>query len=100
MLVLDEQQLVLRDLNAQRPLVGHPYEAPQRRSGALRHGAARFTATTTPDRFPVSLAVEDHYRDKARDLAVNRATQVRLRMLRKALAKLLRRIDAWREDLA
>ena len=100
MLVLDEQQLVLRDLNAQRPLVGHPYEAPPRRSGPLRHGAARFTATTTPDRFPVSRAIEDHYQDKARDLAVNRATQVRLRMLRKALAKLLRRIDAWREDLA
>jgi len=100
MLVLDEQQLVLRDLNAQRPLVGHQYGAPLRRSGPLRHVAARFTAPTTTDRFPVSRAVEDHYHDKARDLAVNRATQVRLRMLRKALAKLLRRIDAWREDLA
>ena len=100
MLVLDEQQLVLRDLNAQRPVVGHPYEAPQRRSGPPRHVAARFTGPTTTDRFPVSRAVEDLYQDQARDLAVNRATQDRLRMLRKALAKLLRRIDAWREDLA
>ena len=99
-LVLDEQQHVLRDLNRQRDLVGRPYQAPhQRRSDSAQQKAPRFDAPTSPDRFPVSRAIEVHYEAKERTLLGDRARQERLRVLRKTLAKTLRRIEAWRDDL-
>lgn len=100
LLVLDERHHILRDLNRRRDLVGRPYEAPvQGRSGSTHAKTPRFSSQSATGRFPVSLAVETHYEEKERDLAGNRAKGERLRALRKALTKMLRRIQAWREDV-
>ena len=100
-LVLDERGRVLRDLNRQRSLVGHPYAAPASRQTVLTKGEGpRFMPDTATDPFPVSRSVEAHYHDPAHDAGAARARQERLRAVRKTLVKLHRRISAWREDLA
>ena len=99
-LVLNEQQQVLRDLNHQRDRVGRPYQAPhQRQPDSTRQKAPRFDARTSSDRFPVSRAIEAHYEAKERALLGDRVRQERLRVLRKSLAKTLRHVEAWRDDL-
>jgi predicted ribosome quality control (RQC) complex YloA/Tae2 family protein len=101
LLLLDEQRHVLRDLNGQRHLLGQPYqEPPQRGSTIIGEPASRFDRQTAVERFPVSQSIEAYYAHKERASLADRATQGRLRMLRKSLSKLLRRIGAWREDLA
>jgi predicted ribosome quality control (RQC) complex YloA/Tae2 family protein len=100
-LLLDEQRHVLRDLNGQRHLIGQPYqEPPQRESRSTPERAPRFDPQTPGERFPISQAIEVYYHDKERASLADRAKHDRLRMLRKSLSKMLRRIDAWREDLA
>jgi predicted ribosome quality control (RQC) complex YloA/Tae2 family protein len=99
MLLLDEQAHVLRDLDAQRPLIGHAYHPPQRQPGTQPQTPSRFAPSTAIDRFPMSRAIETYYQHKERKQAIDRARLGRLRLLRKSLAKSLRRIDAWREDL-
>jgi len=101
LLLLDEQRHVLRDLNGHRHLVGQPYQEPAQRG--LKPGpepAPRFGPQNAVGRFPMSHAIEAYYTDKERASLADRAKQDRLRGLRKALSKMLRRIDAWREDLA
>jgi len=101
LLLLDEQGRVLRDLNGHRPLLGQPYQAPTKRgSGAVQERAPRFDVHSGGGRFPVSYAIEAYYHDKERALVIDRAKRDRLRSLRKSLAKVLRRMEAWREDLA
>lgn len=97
-LLLDERRHILRDLNRQQALVGRPYEAPAPRRAA-QEKAPRFNPQRATHRFPVSQAIEAHYQDKERMLVGAREQQERLRMLKKSLAKTLRRIDAWRQDL-
>ena len=97
-LLLDERRHVLRDLNRQRELVDRPYEAPSPRR-SVQEKAPRFTPQRVTHRFPVSQSIEAHYQDKERMLKGERAQQERLRVLKKSLAKTLRRIDAWRQDL-
>ena len=101
LLVLDERGHVLRDLNGRQDLVGRPYETPPpRRIGSVDRQAPRSDPRNQSHRFPVNAAIEAHYDDKERAQLGDRARQERLRILRKALAKTRRRIDAWREDLA
>lgn len=100
LLVLGEQRHVLRDLNRQRNLVGRPYEAPpQHRPPSTKGNAPRFDPPAAAGRFPVSQAIEAHYEDKERLLAGDRVRHERLRALKKSLAKMIRRIEAWRGDL-
>jgi predicted ribosome quality control (RQC) complex YloA/Tae2 family protein len=100
LLVLDERRHVLRALNQQPRLVGRIYEVPaQGAPGSLGTKAPRFSIQSSTGRFPISRAVEAHYEDKERLLSCTRAKQERLRTLRKALSKMLRRIEAWHEDL-
>jgi predicted ribosome quality control (RQC) complex YloA/Tae2 family protein len=100
LLVLDEQRRILRDLDRRSELVGRPYETPSRRRfPTIKKNASRFDPQTITGRFPVSQAVEAHYEDKERLLAGDRVKDDRLRALKKSLARMLRRIEAWREDL-
>jgi predicted ribosome quality control (RQC) complex YloA/Tae2 family protein len=98
-LVLDEQGYVLRDLNRQPSVIGHPYRPPVRRAASGQPHTARFEAMSN-ERFPVSHAIEMYYHDIEARLALDRAKHERLRTLRKALTKIQRRVDAWRGDLA
>ena len=99
-LVLDADGHVLRELTHQRDFIGHHYTPPHmRETGLHKPQPARFTGSVGGD-FPISAAIEAHYRDKESTLAGDAATDARLRVLKKTLKKEQRRIGAWREDLA
>lgn len=100
-LVLDENQHVLRDLNQQRQIVGRAYQPPASRTiGAEKGKASRFAITTGTGEFPVSGAIETHYHGKEAGLIQDHLKAARLRALRKIVKKEQRRIQAWRDDLA
>ncbi|MBI3356288.1 MAG: NFACT family protein [Nitrospirae bacterium] len=99
-LVLDAERRVLRDLTHQRDLVGQAYAPPAGRETGLRETQlARFTGAAGGE-FPISVAIEAHYQDQEATLAIDRAKDARLRVLKKTLKKEQRRIEAWRDDLA
>lgn len=99
-LILDPERRVLRDLTQRRDLIGQFYSAPPKREGGLREPqTARFTADAE-SAFPISAAIEAHYQNKEATLVIDSARETRLRVLKKALKKEQRRIEAWREDLA
>src|SRR5512146_1891257 len=100
-LVLDENQFVLRDLNHQRQLVGHVYQPPAKRIvGAEAGKTTRFAITSGTGSFPLSAAIEAHYHDKEAGMAQDHAKEVRRRSLKKTVKKEQRRIEAWQDDLA
>ncbi|HEY5626549.1 MAG TPA: NFACT family protein, partial [Nitrospira sp.] len=99
-IVLDENQRVLRDLNRQSQIMGQIYHPPIKHGlGTMMSRLSRFDATPDKDSFPISAAIEAYYYGKESSLAQDRARELRLRALRKTLKKEQRRIDAWREDL-
>jgi len=99
-LVLDENQRVLRDLNRQSQIIGQLYQPPIKPGlGTILDRPSRFAATLDKDNFPLSAAIEAYYYGKESSLAQDRVRESRLRELRKMLKKEQRRIDAWREDL-
>jgi predicted ribosome quality control (RQC) complex YloA/Tae2 family protein len=97
LLVLDADRRVLRDLHHQRDRVGQPYAHPARRVDDM-YGAQPTRFASSGD-FPVSSAIDAHYGDRETSLALNRAKEARLRVLKQTLKKERRRIEAWREDL-
>ena len=99
-LLLDERGHILRDLNGQRHLTGRPYEPPHERGAASSEERHRVPVPAGNEPFPLSRAIEAQYHDKERTLSGTRARSQRMRVLRKALSKLLRRIEALRQDLA
>lgn len=99
-LVLDENQCVVRDLNRHSQIIGQPYQAPGKRSAAaLDDKASRFAESTDASDFPISAAIEAHYYDQEAGLAQARARGARLRALKKTIKKEQRLIGAWRDDL-
>jgi predicted ribosome quality control (RQC) complex YloA/Tae2 family protein len=100
LLVLDADRKVLQALLHQRDLIGQSYHPPAKgSSGSRKFQPARFTETDG-DKFPISAAIEAHYRDKESTLAMDAARNARLSILKKSLKKARRRIEAWQEDLA
>ena len=101
LLVLDEAGRVRRDLNGGKDLVGQPYVPPphsQRERGAADQ--ARFSQDLPELPFPLSAAIEAHYRTAEGVSIVETARNTRAGILRKSIKKLRRRIEAWHEDLA
>ena len=101
LLVLDEASLVRRDLNRGKDLVGQLYVPPphsQRERGAADQ--ARFSQDLPESPFPLSAAIETHYRTAEGVSIVETARNTRAVTLRKSIKKLRRRIEAWHEDLA
>jgi len=98
-LVLDAERRVLRDLLHQRALVGQPYAFPATRTAGQEHAPARFTGAAG-SLLPVSSEIDAYYqrRDAAQEIAQTKDTHVRV--LKKALKKELRLIEAWRSDLS
>jgi predicted ribosome quality control (RQC) complex YloA/Tae2 family protein len=100
-LMVDEDQRVVRDLNRQRQIIGQQYQPPLKHTSApVQDKASRFTAMPGPGQFPFSAAIEAHYHNKETSLVQDRARNERLHTLRKTLKKGQRRIEAWRDDLA
>lgn len=97
LLVLDADRRVLRDLHHQHDRVGEPYTYPARRGSDM--GEAQPSRFTGSGDFPVSSAIDAYYGDREASLALDRAKEARLRLLKQALKKERRRIEAWREDL-
>ncbi|TKB92744.1 MAG: fibronectin-binding domain-containing protein [Nitrospira sp.] len=101
LLVLDEASLVRRDLNREKDLVGQLYVPPphpQRERGAADQ--ARFSQDLPESPFPLSAAIEIHYRTAEGVSNIETARNIRAGILRKSIKKLRRRIEAWHEDLA
>ena len=101
LLVLDEASRIRRDLNREKDLVGQLYVPPphpQRERGAADQ--ARFSQDLPESPFPLSAAIETHYRTAEGVSIVETARNTRAGILRKSIKKLRRRIEAWHEDLA
>ena len=101
LLVLDEAGRIRRDLNGVKDRVGQLYVPPahqQRERGAADH--ARFSQDIPESPFPLSAAIEAHYRTAAATSVVEAVRATRAGILRKSIKKLRRRIEAWQEDLA
>ncbi len=99
--VLDEASRIRRDLNREKDLVGQLYVPPphpQRERGAADQ--ARFSQDRQESPFPLSAAIETHYRMAEGSSIVETARNTRAGILRKSIKKLRRRIEAWHEDLA
>jgi predicted ribosome quality control (RQC) complex YloA/Tae2 family protein len=101
LLVLDDASRIRRDLNREKDLVGQLYVPPphpQRERGAADQ--ARFSQDLPESPFPLSAAIETHYRTAEGVSIVETARNTRAGILRKSIKKLRRRIEAWHEDLA
>lgn len=101
LVVLDEACRIRRDLNGEKGLVGQLYAPPshsQRERGAADQ--ARFSQNLPESLFPLSAAIETHYRAAEGVSIVETARNTRAGILRKSIKKLRRRIEAWHEDLA
>jgi predicted ribosome quality control (RQC) complex YloA/Tae2 family protein len=99
-LMLDANQIVLRDWNGQSNLVGTVYRPPQTaRAIARRPQSARFHPAGADVPFPISTAMEQYYHEQEDALAAETARQSRLRDLKKTIKKEQRRFEAWQTDL-
>ena len=101
LLVLNETGLIQRDLNGTKDLAGQHYAVPAfpRRDRPVI-ALPRFSRASQESPFPLSAAIEAHYRKAEATSAVQTAQNVRAGILRKFIKKLRRRIEAWHEDLA
>ena len=99
-LVLDENQLVLRDLNRQQAKIGQPYQAPVRSGRGIVGRASRFSTASGSSDYPLSAAIETYYHEQAAVLVQERARELRRRALKNTIKKQQRRIEVWREDMA
>src|SRR5829696_2946296 len=96
--LLDGEGRVLRDLvGRQHERAARSQPHPQSRSHPL--AASRFSGAHDGD-FPLSAAIEAYYTVKAATSSADTAQVARQHALNKTLKKTLRRIAAWREDLA
>ena len=99
--VLDEAGRIRRDLNGMKNRVGQLYVPPAPQS--REHGDAdhpRFSQDAPESPFPLSAAIDAHYHTTEATSAVESARNTRAGMLRRAIKKLQRRIEAWHGDLA
>lgn len=99
LLVLDAERRVLRDLTRQYTEVGQPYIPPPQGDIAHKPAPSRFTASPGGTH-PVSEAIDAYYSKQESVWAAGRIKEARLRVLKKALKKEQRLIEAWRSDLA
>ena len=101
LVVLDEAGRIRRDLHREKDMVGQLYVPPphsQRERGAADQ--ARFSQDLPEPPFPLSAAIETHYRMAEGVSVIETARKSRTGILRKSIKKLRRRIEAWHEDLA
>ena len=101
LLVLDEANRIRRDLNGTKDRIGQLYvPPPQQLQEREASGQTRFNPNISESPYPLSAAIEAHYRTTEGVSVVDAVRNARAAMLRKAIKKLRRRIEAWHEDLA
>lgn len=101
LLLLDGAWLIRRDLNGTKDRLGQLYvppTRPQREENLTDH--VRFNLDNPESPFPLSAAIERHYRRTEAASSVETLRNSRAGVLRKSIKKLRRRIAAWHEDLA
>jgi predicted ribosome quality control (RQC) complex YloA/Tae2 family protein len=98
-LVLDTEGRILRDLAHQRDRIGELYVPPERKGSVPpEHRRMRFTGSLDRQ-FPLSAEMDAHYRNRETAVAQDAAREARRRVLKKAIKKMQRQIDAWHGDL-
>lgn len=101
LLVLDPEDMVLRQLNGDRKAIGLCYRLPEKHESTPQEtGTSRFLGLAATGDCPVSAAIEAYYHEREIVSAVDHAKESRRRALKKAVKKEQRRIEAWRQDLA
>ncbi len=98
-LLVDAAGLVVRELRRADHVAGQPYVLPERRMDRRsKPERDRFATEAAQGPFPHSAAIEAFYEGYERERAYEQAKAARLRVLRAAVKKEQRRLDAWRED--
>jgi predicted ribosome quality control (RQC) complex YloA/Tae2 family protein len=101
LLVLDEAGHIRRDLNGLKGSAGQLYVPPAHQQREARHSTCvRFTQNIPELPFPLSAAIDAHYRKVEAASVAETMRNTRAAVLRKSIKKLRRRIEAWHEDLA
>ncbi len=99
LLVLDGSEKVLAAIQNDRGLVGQGYHPPAQRPQTPREPVGTWPAPSTDQPFPLSVLLEEQYRQREIDSSTERLRQARLAGLRKTIKKTARRLEALREDL-
>lgn len=101
LLVLDEAGHIRRDLNGVKVSAGQLYVPPTHRQRDASHiNCVRFTQNIPEAPFPLSAAIDIHYRRAEAASAIETVRNARAVVLKKLIGKLRRRLAAWQEDLA
>ncbi len=99
LVILDAERRVLRDLLHQQPLVRQPYVVPAKRDSSPATRPTRFTGYAD-SAYPISAEIDAHYQVQDATRGIAQARELRMRLLKKALKKELRLIEAWKGDLS
>jgi predicted ribosome quality control (RQC) complex YloA/Tae2 family protein len=101
LLVLDDAGYIRRDLNGLKGAVGQLYVFPAHQQRDAHHSTCtRFTQNIPKSPFPLSAAIDAHYRKVEAVSVAETARNAQAVALKKSIKKLHRRIEAWHEDLA
>jgi len=99
--VLDDAGYIRRDLNGLKGAVGQLYVFPAHQQRDAHHSTCtRFTQNIPKSPFPLSAAIDAHYRKVEAVSVAETARNTQAVALKKSIKKLHRRIEAWHEDLA
>lgn len=98
-LILDEDGKILNRLLYRHGLIGQPYTPPPKPQRCSESTVREPLSFSDKEDFPVSSALDRYYAQLEEDLAKQQAQEARLRVLREAIKKERRRLDAWRDDL-
>lgn len=99
--VVDNNGIVIRDLNGVKGTIGRPYSPQENRESQIRAPhPSRFLPPYPNGPYPLSAAIEQYYGGRETAQTLSNARNDRLRIIKKALKKERRRIEAWQGDLA
>jgi predicted ribosome quality control (RQC) complex YloA/Tae2 family protein len=101
LLVVDNSGMVIRDLNGATGTTGRLYTLQEKRTPQVQDPhPSKFPPPHPSEPFPLSAAIEQYYGDRETTQTLNDARNNRLRIVKKALKKEQRRIEAWQGGLA
>ncbi|MFN3681029.1 MAG: NFACT family protein, partial [Nitrospira sp.] len=98
-LILNEEGHILNRLFHRRGLIGQPYTPPPKPQHGSPPTATDPICLSNEGDFPISSALDRYYAQVEEARSRQQAQEARLRVLKEAIKKERRRLDAWRDDL-
>ena len=100
LLVLDNDDRLVRDLKRSTDRQGQPYRPPASPQRSLHvRSSTPVLHSRSATLFPLSAAIEATYQDRDAAAFLEAARAAKIGALKKSIKKLQRRIDAWHNDL-